>query len=60
MLSITDCKKIVNREGIRYSDEEIETIREVLYQVAKICHIKNIKKNENEENGSITEGLTIR
>lgn len=36
MLSITKCKKILNKNGIHYTDAEINTIREVLYKLAAI------------------------
>lgn len=36
MLSITECKRILNRGGILYSDAEVEIIRMVLYQIAEM------------------------
>jgi hypothetical protein len=42
VLSITECKKKLNKSGIKYSDEEIELIRNVLYKLAEVCQ-KNIK-----------------
>ena len=36
MLSITKCKKILNRNGIYYTDAEIITLRAVLYKLAEI------------------------
>lgn len=38
MLSLTKCKKVLNRNGIHYTDEEILKIREVLYKLAYIMH----------------------
>lgn len=38
MLSITECKKILNRKGTSYKDEEIEKIREALYKIAEIMY----------------------
>ena len=44
MLSITECKKKLNRNGVLFDDIEVETIRRVLYILAKECHkIKNEK-----------------
>lgn len=36
MLSITECKRILNRGGVFYSKEEIGTIRTILYQLAEM------------------------
>lgn len=44
MLSITKCKKILNKNGILYTDEEIFMIRNVLYKFAEVFH-NNIQKN---------------
>jgi hypothetical protein len=45
VLSITECKTKLNKKGIKYSDEEIELIRNVLYKLAEACHKKiNDKK----------------
>ncbi len=41
MLSITECKKILNRNGIFYTKEEVEMLREALYKIAEIVHSKN-------------------
>jgi hypothetical protein len=38
VLSITECKKILNRKGASYNDEEIEKIREALYKIAEIMY----------------------
>jgi hypothetical protein len=36
MLSITKCKKILNKNGIEYTDNEIKILRQVLYTIADI------------------------
>lgn len=36
MLSTTECKRILNRKGVFYSDAEIEIIKEVLCQLAEM------------------------
>jgi len=41
MLSITECKKKLNKKGLQYNDSEIEIIRNVLYKLAEMCHKKN-------------------
>jgi hypothetical protein len=38
VLSITECKKILNRKGASYKDEEIEKIREALYRIAELIY----------------------
>jgi hypothetical protein len=36
MLSTTKCKKILNKNGVKYTNEEIEKIRLFLYNIAEI------------------------
>lgn len=51
MISITKCKQILNKNGITYSDEEVEKIRGVLYEIAEVFIHQNkiaIKKNKEE------------
>lgn len=38
MLSITKCKKILNKNGISYTNEEVIMIRNVLYKFAEVAH----------------------
>lgn len=38
MLSITECKKKLNKNGVQFTDEEIELIRNVLYKLAEVCY----------------------
>lgn len=38
MLSITECKKILNKNGTVYSDEEVEKLRDVFYKIAEIMY----------------------
>lgn len=47
MLSITKCKKILNKNGISYTDEEIINIRNVLYKFAEVVH--NIKESSTNK-----------
>lgn len=45
MLSLTKCKKILNKNGISYTDDEIIMIRTVLYKFAEVAHnINRLKK----------------
>ena len=36
-ISLAECKKILNTDGLFYSDEEIIEIRDFLYQLADIA-----------------------
>ena len=36
MISIAECKKILNKEGKKYSDYEVEKIRALLIRFAEI------------------------
>lgn len=47
MLSVTKCKKILNKNGISYSDDEILLIRNVLYKFAEVVH-NAIEKRVNK------------
>lgn len=38
MLTISQCKKILNKQGIVYSEEEVEKLRDVLYKLAEIIY----------------------
>lgn len=38
MISITKCKKILNKNGLSYSDDEILLIRNVLHKFAEVAH----------------------
>jgi len=48
MLSITKCKKILNKNGIFYTDEEIVLIRQTLYKIAEVMTMSNKKKLSNK------------
>lgn len=36
MLSLTKCKNILNKNGIKYTEKEIEVLRELLTAIAKL------------------------
>ena len=46
MLSNTKCKKILNRNGIFYTDEEIVLIKDTLYKLAEIMWRSHTQKNK--------------
>ena len=54
MLTIEECKKILNRNGKRYSNSDIEQIRDFLWGMAQI-EVKNLEKQERDENSSNNE-----
>jgi hypothetical protein len=45
-LSLIECKKILNTDGLCYTDEEVLKIRDWLYQMADIA-IDALDKNAN-------------
>lgn len=45
MLTILECKKILEKDGTMYTDEEAELLRDVLYKIAEI-DIQQIENNE--------------
>lgn len=49
MLTVENCRKILQDNGEDYSDEEIEKIREFMYKMARIVVESNPK--EKRENG---------
>lgn len=48
MLSNTECKKKLNKNGVQFTDEEIEKLRDVLYKLAEVCH-KNLTKKQSDK-----------
>jgi hypothetical protein len=43
VLSITECKKKLNKNGVSYTDEEVKLIREVLYKFAEVYYKNKIE-----------------
>ena len=54
MLTIEECKRILNRNAKQYSEDEIEKIRDFLWEIAEI-EVKNIEKQLEDENSSYNE-----
>ncbi|MDB5274692.1 MAG: hypothetical protein JWO58_3059 [Chitinophagaceae bacterium] len=50
-LTFEKCREILNKGKRKYIDQEIEMIRQFLYQIAEIDYqiYQNIKKREREE-----------
>ena len=53
-LSLLECKKILNTDGLCYTDEEVLKIRDWLYQMADIA-IDGLNKNANPIAGNNEE-----
>lgn len=52
MLSITESKKILNRAGLNYTDDEINQIREFIYVLAEIDYeifIQELREREEAQ-----------
>ncbi len=68
MLSIDECKSILNQDGLEYTDEEILIIRDFMYQMAemtirhyhdhRLCQPKVI--SINKINDDKTKSIPIR
>jgi hypothetical protein len=44
VLTVKECKKILEKDGTKYSDDEVEILRDVLYKIAEI-DIQQINNN---------------
>jgi hypothetical protein len=56
MLSIEQCKKILNSGEQKYSDAEIKSIRSWLYSFGELVITLDKKSNDKEESTTIQEG----
>jgi len=50
MLTNKDCKRILNKKGDLYNDEEVELIKETLYKLVEIIEKSKNKKYEERNN----------
>ena len=46
MLSIDECKKILNKDGEQYTTEQVNAIRDTLNKFAEVIYSEKIKDNE--------------
>ena len=56
MLSIDECKRILNKNGQKYTTEQVNAIRDTLNRLAEVIYSEKIKDNEaliREESNSI-------
>ena len=49
MVSFKECKKLLNKKGVKYSDENIREIKELLEFYAKLTVEEFYKKNDYEK-----------
>lgn len=49
MLSIEECEKVLHSKGKKYTDAEIEQIREYLYKMSKVVDDEKVKNTKNEK-----------
>jgi len=54
MISVDECKKILDRNGKKYTDDEVEQIIEFLWNLAEI-EVKTIEINNFYEDSNINE-----
>lgn len=52
MVSITECKKILNKEGLKYTDEEILSIKELLELFVQSSFKLYKEQQHNEKSGN--------
>ena len=46
MLSIDECKRILNKNGQKYTTEQVNAIRDTLNKLAEVIYSEKIKDNE--------------
>ena len=46
MLSIDECKRILNKKEQKYTTEQIKIIRDILNKLAEVIYSEKIKDNE--------------
>ena len=54
MLSNEECKRILSRNGNKFTDNEVEQIRDFLWDLAQI-EVKNLEISGTDENSSNNE-----
>ncbi len=49
MLSIEACKKILEKDGVKYTDEDVKKIRHLLYKLGELdFQLYNAPKNKED------------
>jgi len=54
MLSLTKCKKKLNKNGFFYTDEEVLMIRNLLYKFADVYY-NHMEKKISDDSGKLTK-----
>ena len=54
MLSVEECKKILNSNTNNYTDEQVRNIKELLWSLAQI-EVKTLEIHNLDENSSTNE-----
>ena len=49
MLSLENCKKILTKNGVKYNDEQVKEIREMLYKLGRIDFMNYKQKKLTDE-----------
>ena len=49
MLSLDACKKILQQKGVKYNDEQVKEIREMLYKLGRIDFMNYKQKKLTDE-----------
>lgn len=57
MLSIGECKKTLNKGEKKYTDSEINQIRQILYELAHIEYSNKSKKMNGQEGCNLHKGI---
>lgn len=57
MVNLELCKKILNGNEKRLSEEQVRKIRDFLYQLARIEFMNFKVKNEHEKSGYLFKGF---
>ncbi len=57
MLSIRQCQRYLEAQGKKYSDEEIELIRDFLYALGEIEYEHITEKQKSEQGSYLYEGV---
>lgn len=57
MLSINECKRTLNKKNKKYSDSEIEQIRQLLYELAQIEYNYSKTKVNGGKSSNIHESF---
>jgi len=58
-LSLERCKKVLNQDGLNYTDEEVKKIREFIYILAEIDY-RLFKRKQEEKSNQIQKEKNIK